>query len=330
MRILKIALIVLSLLLVSTSHECLAQDALAEAYVVQGRRAYQRGDYDEAVRLFEKARTSFEAISTNLETLDIAALYNDLGQAYRRTGSFQMAEACLQSSIKLKEKLLGTNSIRVAQSLENLAEVYIDDSENPKYAEAEALLRKAITIRNWKQGKGTVDTANDYLKLGEIYENKLYDYDAAIKSINTAKSLWSRSFGARDPRIGKCHHYIARSCMKKNSLKEALANYDKAYSIYSKHLPSTKSNIEQLKTELREAIDLEKTEAFNKLTERRNELGQDNKNVALLPDFTRARQAAFRSGDLEEGKHLLAIEKALKAKKFGKSSKKAVGRKRKK
>lgn len=270
-----------------------AQDALTEAYVVQGRQAYARGNYQEAQRLFQEALTALEAQSTNLERLDIAALLNDLAQASRRNGDYTKAETCLKSSISIKEKLLGTNSLKVATSLENLAEVYIEDN---KYPEAEALLRKAITIREWKQGKYTIDTASDYLDLGEVYLTHHQAIDEAIRNINTAKAKWTAKFGSKDPRVGKCWHKLAIAYERKNDRPKALSCFDTALGVYSKSLPGTKENIAKLKLELHELCTDEAGRVYNAYYDK-IQFGSDKNDPALLPLIRQMLKAYSRLDD---------------------------------
>lgn len=285
-----------------------AQGSLIEAYTVQAKRSYDKGDYDAAYRLLTKAKDSLRHDGHMLETLDTATVLNNYGEVCIKKGLLDEAEDALQNSIRIKESLLGTKSVHVISGLENLATVYMQRNETDRFPEAEALLNRAIEIRLWKEGKGTLNVANDYFLLGDLNENT--NPQKAFEYYEKARKLWTMKFGALDAIIGKCYHHIAnlKAISKKNS--EAIAYYDKALNIYNKHLPATKSNIEELKRMMHEILNSEYEKAVNSLQDARIRFGENNRDPKLRPYFRQAAASSLRLGKKAEADYFSKIYKA--------------------
>lgn len=275
-----------------------AQGSLIEAYTVQAKKSYDKGDYDAAYRLLSKAVQSLSRDGHMLETLDTATVLNNFGEVCIKKGLLDEAENALQNSIRIKESLLGTKSVHVISGLENLATVYIQRNETDRFPEAEALLNRAIEIRLWKEGKNTTNVANDYFLLGDLNENsnpqKAYEY------YEKARKLWTMKFGAFDALIGKCFHHMAHLKAMNRKNAEAVAFYDKALGIYNKHLPATKNNIEELKRMMHEILTSEYDKSINSLLDAQEKYGKNNKDVRLRPYFRQAAAASSRVGKKAE------------------------------
>ena len=65
------------------------------------------------------------------------------GRALRNQGKYDEAEPLYQRALAIREKALGPDHPDVAESLNNLAELY---SNQGKYAEAEPLYKRALAI----------------------------------------------------------------------------------------------------------------------------------------------------------------------------------------
>lgn len=249
------------------SLQCFAQDSMAEAFADQGRRCLMRGQVWEAAKLFEKAIE--KEVPDSNDELYFARLHNDLGECYRRLAidasqrakiddpmlrelSPEMwlarAEKNLMHSLDIKEAKSHerTDFIYIARGLENLAKVYSGLNRN---TEAEAIYRKALLIRESKEGKESCSSASDYLYLGEVLCDMAQFKDAETNFV-IAMRIFKRCNKVDDPIIGACHQRFAVLYYKWRKLSNAGKHYDEAVRIYTKNLPGTAKNLQAIKTEL--------------------------------------------------------------------------------
>jgi len=235
-------------------------DSIAEAYASQASRSLARGEIANATTLYLKAIEQ-EQKDANDE-LYIAKLHNDLGECYRRLAHdrkerqilgltpdecLKQAEELLHQSLVIKELRSRdrTDFIYIALTLENLAQVHL---ERHNLAECEALLRKAILIRESKEGKDTPNCASAYLYLGDALKRG-GTFGEAEQNYQKALAIYRRSSSATDPVLGVCHHRLALLFYESNKVARAGEQYDLAVSFYKKNLPSTARNLQKLTEE---------------------------------------------------------------------------------
>src|SRR5262245_45363123 len=75
---------------------------------------------------------------------DQAAALNARAEELYRAAKFADGVVTAQQALAIRERVLGPNHLEVAQSLTSLADLY---REQGRYAEAEPLFRRALTIR---------------------------------------------------------------------------------------------------------------------------------------------------------------------------------------
>lgn len=284
-----------------------AIDTLAEAYLEQGKRAYDRGDYCAAAKLFFKAASEAENIYN--DKLYLASVYHNLGEALRKlhsiqsyhfcgevynptTSALELAETYLKKALDIKEEMLGTNSLIVARSVENLASVYHDDN---KLDEAEALLRKAIAIRDRKQGRGHCDCAADYMRLGDIAsDDKRHSYKEAEEFYRRALVIWHRCLGSNDPVIGTCHQRLAFVHHRLNDLGQAEKQYDAAMRIFQTNPGASQKLAKYLREQLKDLVEDLYAEAVNEFQRARSSNYTDSRE--LIPALKKLGAASRRAG----------------------------------
>ncbi|MCI9127938.1 MAG: tetratricopeptide repeat protein [Eubacterium sp.] len=87
----------------------------------------------------------------------------------RNKAHYCESEKILLKVRKIKEKLLGTEHLEIAEVNYELAEVY---KEQGKYKEAEELNKKSLSIREKVLGEEHPDTAASYNNLAGVYESQ--------------------------------------------------------------------------------------------------------------------------------------------------------------
>ena len=120
----------------------IAGEARWEQYMDAGETAYQRGDYEEAVRQTKAALK----IATDFGGQDprLASTFNNLAVIYQAEGRYDEAEPLNELALEIREKALGPEHPDVATSLNNLALLY---KAQGRYAEAEPLYQRSLAIR---------------------------------------------------------------------------------------------------------------------------------------------------------------------------------------
>lgn len=289
------------------SPAALAIDSIAEAYLVQGKREYERGDYAAAKRLFNKA--AYNADNIYKDKLYVAAIYQNAAEAYKqlmhvnrdysdikddnlavaflskkletldphRVGDIDtitpdetrvrevnekltsvaypnvpisssekiqwIAVHYLRLSLQIKELTLGTNSLPVAKSMETLALLY--EEFNTQLDEAEALIRKAITIREAVEGKNNPNCAISYSSLAKIMKTSAEshaDNDVKVAKLKDCVEAYKTSLGILSAnKLSKSN--LAGQCLGKLSLihfdkslrnfPASISEFERAYDILS-------------------------------------------------------------------------------------------------
>jgi tetratricopeptide (TPR) repeat protein len=284
-----------------------ALDSIAEAYLLQGKREYERGNYAAAKRLFNKA--AYNADNLYKDKLYVAAIYQNAAEAYkqlmhvnrdysdikddnlavaflskkleplnsRESADFDtvtpdetrarevnekltsvqypnvpignsekiqwIAVHYLRLSLQIKELSLGTNSVPVAKSMETLALLY--EEFNTQLDEAEALMRKAIAIREAVDGKNNTDCAISYSSLAKIMKTSAEshaDNEVKIAKLKDSVEAYKTSLAILNAnKLSKSN--LAGQCLGKLSLlhfDKSLRNYplsisefERAYDILS-------------------------------------------------------------------------------------------------
>lgn len=291
-------LAIMAALSVHMSPVC-ALDSLAEAYLEQGKAVYDRGDLIGAKRLFNQA--AVHAVRTYDSPLHKASIFNNAGEVYRRLFELKgrayqpdeedrataptlkvicpddpldsvipeasaewMAQRYLKMALEIKEEALGTFSLDVARSMENLASLYLAMERTD---EAEALLRKALKIRETKEGLQSPSIAPICFRLGKTLKERSYKHSDetakaaaltdSIANFQRAKRLWASTgstpelTAAAAQEISMCNYLLNCILGQPAQLNAAERSYDEAESQYLKNQPKLKKRYEEFKTVLR-------------------------------------------------------------------------------
>ncbi len=151
-------------------------------------------------------------------------------------GYLKQVEDLATSSVSLTEKLFGTDHPASANSLLNLASVYVAKGN---YARAEPLIRRAAAVRSRALGSDHPDAAAAKVQLG-ILLHKTGNYKDAIVCFESASSTYEKVGGQIHPNYLRCIAYLglvyvdmgnyraAESCLSKvaSGLSGATWNVD--------------------------------------------------------------------------------------------------------
>lgn len=296
-------------------------ESLGEAYFQQAKRDYDRGRYYAALELLKEVKEKHPNIFK--DRMYAAVIDSNLAACYLKLSRdphysptdlgfntvedlYDTADVLLNNALDLKEEEVGANSIAAAKGLENLACLYF---EIEKASKAEALFRKAASIREWKQGLNSCDSAIDYLGLGDIYAHDGQTNKEAEDFYRKALGIWRRCYGASDIRVAVCHKKLALVFYKQNALNEAGKNYDRAEDIYSIHQQEGKPLLQQLRLELADVpLDLY-VEAYRRYQKKKGALSVVDKS--MIPELDQLMIACKRLGKTQDVVYLAKVLKDL-------------------
>jgi tetratricopeptide (TPR) repeat protein len=160
-------------------------DELWRLYMRAGISAFQQGDYIKAERRWTSALREAETFGPGDPR--IAASLTNLAGAYSSQAKYAKAEPLYRRSLAIREKALGSEHPAVAQSLNNLAELY--SWAQARYAEAEPLYKRSLAIYEKALGSEHLGVANG-----------LENYAALLRATNRraeAKELETRAKAIR-------------------------------------------------------------------------------------------------------------------------------------
>ncbi|MEM6297952.1 MAG: CHAT domain-containing protein [Bacteroidota bacterium] len=210
---------ILILLLMSLTATLWAQSDLPE-YRAQIKKFYQKGRYNDALRLARRVRSIvLERHNSNhylyADALDNLALLN------AKVGNYDKAERFYEECIEVRKSVQGRQHTRYAASLEDLARLYIRLGQ---YQKSKVLLREALAI--WERYPGQKQSLSDVLSnLALTYEK--------LNELQDSKRYYQRATKAKYEHYGKEHPSYARSLSDMGVLLLKMEEYEQAYVLFS-------------------------------------------------------------------------------------------------
>ena len=184
--------------------EMLDKDHISTAYtysyisVIYGEQEkYQEeSDYREkALKIVETKRGK--------KPEDIASIYNNIGEGYRKREEFSKALKIFQKALKLIEDKPGIEHI-IATIYNNIGLVYGDQGKDDVALE---YLKKALKIRESKLGINHVDTVATYVSIAETYR-RLGNDRLGLQYYKKAKEIAETKFGKDHSVAGNVYNGI--------------------------------------------------------------------------------------------------------------------------
>ena len=265
---------------------------LGTLYSHQGKNAEAEAQYLAAVQLLEKAGCD--------ENVNLTLVLTNLSLLYENQGKYEDAENLLKRALTLCENstdpkkaasLPTDSSLTVATTLDNLAKLYTVQS---RYAEAEPLFKRSLTMRVNTIGPINADVARSLTNLGKTYQLE--------GKYSEAESLLKRSMAVLEESKGVKHaHYamaladLAKLYDEQHKLTAAEKLYTQALEIQQKSLgdnsPAVAETLNGLARSKSEQYDYSAAEPLYKQALKIDEavfgagsptLSRDLNNLALL------------------------------------------------
>ena len=201
---------------------------------------YRRGDYANALPLYQKAQGDFESLRSQYKQFAeseyndvtmvqkaLAAIYNAIGDINRNQKKYTEALSLFNKSLEIRKKVYGENHSETAAIYNNIALVY---SAQGKYALALEWYRKDLAISEKALGSDHPDTAKTYNNIGMAYFH-LRERNNALEWFRKALAIQEKDQGDKNPNAAMTYNNIAEVYRTQGDYALALPEYIKAYRI---------------------------------------------------------------------------------------------------
>jgi tetratricopeptide (TPR) repeat protein len=249
---------------------------------------------------------AFTASATSpFVSLDAALLFSWAGGYLREQAHFASAERLLLHSLLLLEQVYGPGHAAVAQSLENLSDLYVDIG---KYKEADQLLKRALAINEQVYGSVHQEVARilNGLAIVNRYQQK---YRAAEAKFRCALNRNKQVFGLNHPYVAVALSNLAKSLQDQEEYNQAEKSFLKAIVIYKQTLgldhPGIANSLTNLGMLYQESGRLENAEAalMQAYSVREKILGEDHPDT--IQSLVNLAANYAKQGKYERAKMLL-------------------------
>ena len=213
---------------------------------------------------------------------ETSQLLNDAGYYLRESAQYEQAEPLLQRALAIREQVLGTDDLLIADSLNELGILYHDQG---KYEKVEPVYKRALAIREQVLGVDHSGTATSLNNLAELYRDQ-GKYEEAEPLYQRALAIDERAYGPEHPEVATDLNNLALLYYSMTKYEEAEPLYQRAISITERVLgpdhPDTANNLNNLGLLYDEKGKYEEAEPLYQraLAIRERVLGSDHPNTA--------------------------------------------------
>ncbi|HVB24558.1 MAG TPA: FxSxx-COOH system tetratricopeptide repeat protein [Ktedonobacteraceae bacterium] len=164
----------------------------------------------------------------NLAFPEAARLLDAAGMYVLEQAHYTQAAYLLRKALDIRIKIQGSEHVDVAESLTNLAGVYLYQG---KYATAEPLLTRALEVREQAQGSEHSDVAICLNNLALCY-NQQGKYTQAEPLFQHALAIWERTEGGEHPDVARTLNNLALLYVARRQYAQAEPLYLRALAIW--------------------------------------------------------------------------------------------------
>jgi tetratricopeptide (TPR) repeat protein len=173
--------------------------------------------------------------------VEAADLLNQAAMYLFERALFAEAEPLFQRSLAVREKALGPEHPNVAQSLNNLAELYRSQG---KYAEADPLYQRSLAINEKALGPEHPNVAQNLSNLAALYHNQ-GKYAEAEPLYQRSLAVCEKVLGPEHPNLAQSLNNLAELYRNQGRYAEAEPQYQRSLAIWEKALGPEHPNVAQ-------------------------------------------------------------------------------------
>ena len=159
-----------------------------------------------------------------------ARLMNTMGTVYRHLGLYEESQTLLEEALALRRSQLGDDTVEVAESLADLAEL---DLLEGRFSRAQAQAERALAIRESALARDSPEVADSLVLLGWILANQSKHVDA-IAHFERALRIRESVLGADSTGVAESQHGLGFSYWQlgeydpaEQALRRALETYER-------------------------------------------------------------------------------------------------------
>lgn len=236
-------------------HRDVAMDhaQLGAIYAEQGRNPEAESQYLTSIQALEKLGCD--------ETANLTAVLSNLSLMYENQGKYSEAEKLLKRALALCENstvpdkannMTRDQSLSVATTLDNLAKLYAVQS---RYAEAEPLFKRSLTIRVNKIGPVNADVARSLTNLGKTYqlEGKYAESESLLKRamavLEESKGATHSDYAVALTDLAKLYDEQHKIGAARKLSEQALAIQEKSLGVQSPVVAETLNGLARARSE---------------------------------------------------------------------------------
>jgi tetratricopeptide (TPR) repeat protein len=204
-----------------------AKAATALVYVVGEMLAR----YDDGLRWGRLASMATERLGLE-DHVVVATLLNNVGIVQMAKREFDAALASYQESLRLREELLGPDSLETAAALNNVGTAYHARSE---YETALTYFERSLEIKEQFLGPDHPEVAGQISNIGNVHAAH-GDHVRALEAFRRSLEIRQQALGSEHPSIAPSLGNIARSLELQGNREEARGYYERALKVYEDSL----------------------------------------------------------------------------------------------
>jgi tetratricopeptide (TPR) repeat protein len=208
------------------------ESAKAPIYHQLGLVKYERGEYQAAIRFYEKD------LEINQKSLppnhpDLASSYLGIGNVYQNMGDYPKALSYYEKTLAIQRQSLPPNHPHLASSYNNIGEVYQNMGDYPK---ALSYYEKTLAIQQQSLPSNHPHLAMSYNNIGAVYQN-MGDYPKALSSHVKALAIQQQSLPPNHPDLAGSYNNIGAVYQNIGDYPKALSSHEKTLTIRQQSLP---------------------------------------------------------------------------------------------
>ncbi|CAF0774976.1 unnamed protein product [Adineta steineri] len=191
---------------------------------------------------FNKAEELYNALleQTSVES-EKAMCYFYLGLVHYNQGDYEKAICCYEQGLEIQQKTLPSNHPRLADSYNNISNVYTQRGE---YSKSLSFHEKALEIRQTTLPSNHPNLATSYSNIGYVY-TELGEYSKALSFHEKALEIRQKTLPSNHPNLATSYNNIGYVYDNMKEYSKALSFHEKALEIRQKTLPSNHPDIPQ-------------------------------------------------------------------------------------
>lgn len=186
-----------------------------QTLTLRGGQLRDAGRYQVALPLLQEALALAEG-AFGPDSLEAAAVLNQLGMLGKFDGRFDEAEAAYRRALRITEQTVGLEHELAATLLHNLGGL---ERARGRFKEGEPYARRAVAIRERLVGPDHTETAADVAALAALLDGQ-GKYEEAERLYLRALAIFGRSLSPSHPKLVTCRENYERLLRKMEVARE--------------------------------------------------------------------------------------------------------------